>query len=253
MQKEVELTVNGKTLRGIYHIPEFSSNIPLMILFHGFTGLKSESHRIFVKLSRLLSQKGIGVLRFDFSGSGESDGDFDEMTFSSEVAEGGAILDYAVSLPAVDKSRIGLLGLSMGGAVAAIIAGKRSADIRTLVLWAPATAELMRRVFQIRVASAFRDESGRYDLDGLWLNPRFTEDLKQWDCISTVSNYNGKTLIIHGSEDVIVPVDIARQYQKVFSETARLEIIEGADHTFDRYDWEKAVLNKTVDFVLEEL
>lgn len=253
MQKAVELVMNGKTLRGMYHSLESSAKSPLVILFHGFTGFKSETHRIFLKLSRLLEKKGMAVLRFDFSGSGESDGDFEEMTFSSEFIEAEAILDYARALPNVDQSRIGLLGFSMGGAIAGTLAGKRSGDIKILVLWAPATMKILKRNLTSRLASAWRDERGCYDLDGLWLNAGFLEDLAGWDSLSSISNFNKEVLIINGSEDSTVPVEVARQYQEVLLKKAGLEIIEGADHTFTRHDWETEVLKKTVAFLTARL
>lgn len=83
MQNAVELQSRGLTLRGMLHIPaNISGKIPMVVIFHGFTGNKMEPHFILVKLSRLLETKGIASVRFDFAGSGESDGDFSEMTIS---------------------------------------------------------------------------------------------------------------------------------------------------------------------------
>src|SRR5690554_6935674 len=138
MQKAIELTVKGKTLRGMYHRPDQEGKYPTVILFHGFTGDKLEPHRIFLKLSRRLAAGRTAMLRFDFSGSGESDGDFEEMTFSSEVREAEAIVDYAQSLPTTDGENLGVVGLSLGGAVAATLAGRRPEALRALVLWAAA-------------------------------------------------------------------------------------------------------------------
>src|SRR2546426_5960176 len=51
---------------------------PGVVLFHGFTGDRMESHWLFVKCSRALALAGIASLRFDFYGSGESEGEFSE-------------------------------------------------------------------------------------------------------------------------------------------------------------------------------
>src|ERR1700737_4360766 len=79
MQRAIELVYNGMTLRGMEHIPHASSNekLPAVILFHGFTGNKLEPHRLFLKISRALEQLGFACFRFDFLGSGESDGNFE--------------------------------------------------------------------------------------------------------------------------------------------------------------------------------
>jgi alpha/beta superfamily hydrolase len=88
MQKAVEIQSRNLTLRGMLHIPEgVSGKVPIVCIFHGFTGNKMEPHFIFVKLSRMLEARGIASIRFDFGGSGESDGDFIDMTISHELEE----------------------------------------------------------------------------------------------------------------------------------------------------------------------
>ena len=64
-------------------------------------------------------------------------GRFEDMTVSSEVEDGLAILDYVKSLDFVDQSRIAIHGLSMGGCVASMVAGLRDADVCALSLWLP--------------------------------------------------------------------------------------------------------------------
>jgi len=128
------------TLRGMEHIPEKSldEKVPAVILFHGFTGTKLEPHRLFLKISRALEKQGIASFRFDFLGSGESDGDFEEMTVSKEIEEAHAIVDFVKRDGRIDPSRIYLLGLSMGGLVASVVAGERPNDVAKLILMAPA-------------------------------------------------------------------------------------------------------------------
>lgn len=255
LQQATELEVGGKILRGMFHLPEEGDIFPTVIMFHGFTGHKLEPHRMFVKLSRLLCEKGIAVARFDFSCSGESDGDFEEMTFSGEVCEGEAILSYIRSLPTTDPRRIGLLGLSMGGAVASVVAGRNPYATKTLVLWSAADIEIMKAIFQAKKAdgAAFCDERGFYDIGGLWLNPDFHNDLTRWDTYDEIAKFQGKTLIVHGREDETVPVATAHRYYEVLGERAKAVIIEGADHTYNRHDWEKALFEETSRFLVAEL
>ncbi|KLU63127.1 hypothetical protein CEB3_c04770 [Peptococcaceae bacterium CEB3] len=58
------------------HFPTDMSDeeIPAVILFHGFTGTKLEPHRLLLKISHALEKLGFASFRFDFLGSGESDG-----------------------------------------------------------------------------------------------------------------------------------------------------------------------------------
>ncbi|HHW12492.1 MAG TPA: alpha/beta fold hydrolase [Firmicutes bacterium] len=255
MQKPIELVVKGKTLRGMYHYPDGDGIYPTVILFHGFTGNKLEPHRIFLKLSRRLTASGLAVIRFDFSGSGESDGDFEEMTFSSEVFEAQEILKFVSYLPTTDAERIGLVGLSMGGAVASIIAGNNPSTVKALVLWAAADIDTIMGIYRQQEKKGYflRNEHGQIDIGGLWLNENFYADLGKWNTYETLQAYQGPALILHGTGDEVVPPTTAEQYQAALGGRARLIYIPEADHTFNRHAWEEQVLTETTKFLTNTL
>ena len=138
MERYVECESRGLTLRGMLHVPDQRpGKVPFVILFHGFCDDRNEINFVHTELSRRLCERGIASVRFDFAGSGDSDGRFEDMTVSSEVEDGLAILDYVKSLDFVDQSRIAIHGLSMGGCVASMVAGLRDADVCALSLWIP--------------------------------------------------------------------------------------------------------------------
>ena len=89
MIKNIEITnKEGKTLRGFLTMPEnFSGD--LVVMYHGFTGNKTEPAGHFRSLSRLLLVENMGSIRMDFSGNGESDGEFKDFTFDTLIAEIG--------------------------------------------------------------------------------------------------------------------------------------------------------------------
>ena len=95
MERYVECVSRGLTLRGMLHVPDGrEGKLPFVILFHGFCDDRNEINFVHTELSRRLCERGIASVRFDFAGSGESDGRFEDMTVSGEVADGMAILDY---------------------------------------------------------------------------------------------------------------------------------------------------------------
>jgi len=139
------LEVNTQKLRGMIHLPSGKGPFPAVALFHGFGGQRMEPHFIFVKLARLLAKNEIIAARFDFRGSGESDGEFEKMTILTEVEDGMKIMDFLSKHPLVDRTRLGVVGLSLGGCIARLVATERD-NIRCLVLWSAVAdvEELMR-------------------------------------------------------------------------------------------------------------
>lgn len=255
MQKAVEIQSKNLTLRGMLHIPDGTvGKVPIVCIFHGFTGNKMEPHFIFVKLSRMLEAKGIASVRFDFGGSGESDGDFIDMTLSKELGEAKDILDYAKSLNFVDKNRIGVLGLSMGGAVASMLAGERKEDVQSLCLWAPAgnMGELVLRGRTEEDINSMRN-LGYCDIGGLLLGKDFLDDVISLDIFSKSAAYDKNVLLLHGDKDQAVPISTSERYLEIYETRAVLHVIAGGDHTFNRRSWEEEVLDYTIGFFEGEL
>ena len=91
MQHYCEIPTPKGTLRGFFHKPNQDKH-PVCLIFHGFTGQKTGTKFSYVQLSRMLESKGIASFRFDFLGSGESDGNFVDMTFQDELSCARVIL-----------------------------------------------------------------------------------------------------------------------------------------------------------------
>jgi len=253
MQKAVELQSRGLTLRGMLHIPDnFKGKVPIVCIFHGFTGHKMEPNFIFVRLSRQLENLGIASVRFDFGGSGESDGDFIDMTISNELEDAKAILNYAKSLDFVNCKSIGVVGLSMGGVVSSLLARACSDDIKSLCLWAPAS-----NIENIALAYVSDQkkmlEEGFVDVDGLALGKAFFDDVKTLDLMTDLNKFNNNVLIIHGDSDTIVPLNCSDEYLKVYKDKVKRLVIQDGDHTFNNLKWKDEVINYTVDFLSTEL
>ncbi|MBA2875373.1 alpha/beta hydrolase [Thermaerobacillus caldiproteolyticus] len=252
MQTAITLEHNGMTLRGMEHIPgtACSQKVPAAILFHGFTGTKLEPHRLFLKISRKLEQHGIASFRFDFLGSGESDGDFEQMTVSKEIAEAHAIVDLVKNDPRIDTSNIYLLGLSMGGLVASVVAGERPADVKKLILLAPA-GNMYELIMQMIQQEDIDVTTPYYDHGGNLVGREFLEDLKTINVFERAKPYHGPVLLIHGTGDDVVPYHVSNVYrQRCYGDQATVHFIEGANHTFDRHDWETEVIETIRRFVV---
>ena len=203
MENCVELARPAGRMRGMLHLPQrldFRPPWPAVALFHGFTGSRTEARFLFVSFSRLLARHGIASARFDFMGSGESDGEFQDMTLSGEIADAGAILDWLGRVHGVDRRRLTLLGLSAGGTVAGCLAGDRGTEVRGLVLWAPAgeiSERIRERAEALRQAVASSAPAARDPMDygGSRVGPGYLADAAQVQVLQRSCAYAGPVLV----------------------------------------------------------
>jgi len=238
---------SGKTLRGMLHLPAATMTRPVagVVLFHGFTGDRMESHWMFVKCSRALAHAGVASLRFDFYGSGESDGEFRQMTLRGEIADGRAAVALLRAQTGLDPERVGLLGLSLGGTVAATLAP--SLNAKAVVLWSAVAHTARLRELVKKAARKIPGKPGALEYDARELHPRLIEDVLKVEPIRHLAHYHGPTLIVHAEKDEAVPVSHARDFfQAAGADTKELAIIAGADHVYSSFPWEHEVITRTV-------
>ncbi len=103
----------------------------LVILCHGFTGNKIESGRLFVHTARVFQKAGLDVLRFDFMGSGDSSGDFSQMSPNTQIQDALDVLAWARRR----YKKIALLGFSFGGGTAICAAYQARPRPDALLTW----------------------------------------------------------------------------------------------------------------------
>ncbi|WP_436664149.1 alpha/beta hydrolase family protein [Alicyclobacillus acidoterrestris] len=250
MQRAITLEVEGMTLRGMEHVPEGAEQnpVPAVILFHGFTGTKLEPHRLFLKISRALEAQGIASFRFDFMGSGESDGDFEDMTASTEIRDAKEILAMVRRDKRILQDKVSLLGLSMGGYVAGIVAGDLPDAVHKLMLLAPAGN--LRDIMQaVAAESGVQDDMREFDHGGDVVGRGLYEDVMRIDGFARAKPFRGPVLLVHGTGDSVVPYQVSVKYRDdVYGDAAELQLIEGADHTFNSRPWEQEVIRRVVSF-----
>ncbi len=249
---------HGQQLVGMIHTPEGDKPAPAVLMLHGFTGTRIEPHFLFVKMARRLAAAGYAAMRFDFRGSGESQGNFWEMTVPGEIDDARAALAWLRRHPAVDPDRVALLGLSMGGGVAAAVAGG-DPNIAGLILWSAVSdfaglAKHMRPHAEDASGVLGPQPDGCFDLGGLLLGPAFRDTLIQVQPLDSVRRYAGPALIVHGTNDEAVPPDHAERYlQAMGEERALLHWIQGADHVYSAHVWEEEAFEVTLDWLQDHL
>ena len=96
----VTFEVHGQRIAGVLDIPVGVKHPPVVLMLHGYTGTRNEwsskavPEGLFGRCALAMQNKGIASLRFDFRGSGESDGKFEDMTVESEITDALAAIDF---------------------------------------------------------------------------------------------------------------------------------------------------------------
>ena len=213
-------------------IPDSDSRY-VLIICHGFRGAKENSGRIFTFAERV-NKLGLGVLAFDFSGSGASDGDFANISLSSQVSDLRQVIDY------VDSNynrQLILLGRSFGGSTVLAAAGDNE-KVAGYIFWSTPVklyetfTGIIQEFARLKAGEELqiKDEAGSFRL-----KPSFIEDFAHHDMNNYVHKLASRpALVIHGAADEVVdPANALYIYEN--TPHTELHIISGADHRFTQY------------------
>ena len=230
-------------LAGILHTPKHKKEIGIIIC-HGFTGSKDKN--FIPELARNLERNNFLVLRFDFSGNGESEGKFEERTYSKYVEDLKSAIDWFRK----QIKKICIIGHSMGGSIALIEYSKyRNYDKITLL--APAIKIIKKRFTKVDFQKL--EKQGYIDFIDSWgekrrLTKQYFEDRESYNQIELGKNLDIPTLIIVGDKDESVSVDKCRElFQIIPSADKKLKILKNKDHVFHNKS------NKILKYILEFL
>lgn len=233
MKRELTIRRGRTSLSASLETPEYpeGGKLPLVILMHAL--MMDRREPIFDHITGRLLERGIAVLRFDFSGHGRSGGRFEDMTLPLELEDGAAVLAYGESLPFVDG--ISLLGHSQGGVVASMTAGAFPEKVRSLVLMAPA-ATLAEDARRGRIAGARFDPSRippYISCLGLQVKGEYARTAQTLPIYEESQKYQGPVCLIHGTADSLVPVRASKRYHEIYQNSS-LHLLPGSDHEFYR-------------------
>ncbi len=127
------------TLSGTLTLPKNESDFPVVILISGSGPQNRDEellgHKPFLVISDYLTKNGIGVLRYDDRGVGQSKGDFKTATSVDFATDVESAIAYLKTRKEINKNKIGLVGHSEGGLIAPMVAAK-SKDVNFIVLLA---------------------------------------------------------------------------------------------------------------------
>lgn len=200
----------GATLSGVLHTPSALARGSLL-LAHCFTCSK-DVHTM-TRLARGLSDAGYAVLRFDFTGLGESGGEFSSTTVSHNVRD---LTAAATTLIEHGYGPCGLLGHSLGGAASLLAAAKLKTVRSVVVLGAPADPEHIRHHFVDHEEAIRRDGEAVVSIGGrpFPIAQSFLDDLGEHDASAQTGSLGRPLLVIHAIDDEVVGIE---QGERIFA------------------------------------
>lgn len=256
MQEKVFIkNEKGLKLATIIERPRKKGKLPTVLMFHGFKGYKEEAQ--YSELSKELLKKNIASARFDASGFGESEGNFEkDYRLTNYINDACRIYEYIIHESWVDKERVGVMGHSLGGAVAFIIAAKLS-QIKVLVSVSPPDTYAMRiglgkKIFKWIKKGHVEIDSSRRGKIGIPFS--FALDAIKYDIRKYAAKVKAEKLFILGEEDITVVPDQTMQVYNHARKPKSLVKIKTMQHG---YNWQPEILQKVnkkiVEFFVENL
>lgn len=238
----------GQEIVGTLAMPDTDESVALVLLFHGFKGERDElpivntEEAMYSRTARIFAERGIATLRIDFRGSGESEGEWADTTFTGQINDAVAALDFAGTLEGVDAERIGIIGLSQGGLVGASAAGQ-DARVKSLVLWSAANNPALN--FSNLLPMETMMEGLALEGDAVlpvtlpWgeeteMRRGFFEELFLVDPVANITTYTNPLLVVVGLRDTTVsPQPWAGQVFLNYHEGEESLVVLDGDHIFD--------------------
>jgi len=185
------------------------------------------------RLSRALCGYGYGVLRFDFTGIGNSDGDFGNTSFSSNLDDLVAAADY---LREAFRAPTLLVGHSLGGA-AVLAAADRIPEARAVAtIAAPSDPAHLKQLLAPVADEVRRTGEALVELGGKSFPIRagFLEDLERHALTERLASSKRALLILHSPTDSIVGIDHARKLFEAARHPKSFVSLDDADHLLGR-------------------
>lgn len=217
----------GIMLRARLELPADQKPGTFALFAHCFTCNKNLS--AIRNISRALTSAGFGLLRFDFTGLGESEGDFADTNFSSNIQDLQAAADY------LEKNHTApslLIGHSLGGAAVLYAAADMDSVKAVATIGAPADPKHVTRLITHGLEEINTKGYAEVSIGGrpFTIKKQFIEDLKAVDMPTVLKDLRKAVLIVHSPQDNIVGIDNAAGIFKAARHPKSFVSLDGADH-----------------------
>jgi uncharacterized OsmC-like protein/alpha/beta superfamily hydrolase len=217
----------GESLAARLDLPVDEKPVAYAIFAHCFTCTKNLN--AVVNINRALAREGIATLRFDFTGLGESEGDFSHTSFSSNVSDLIAAADF-LKLQ-FDAPKL-LIGHSLGGAAVLQAARYIPSAIAVATIGAPSNLTHLARFLEPQQKAMATQGEAEITLAGktFRIKKQFLDDLELTHIQETIQNLNKPLLILHSPVDSIVSIENASEIFQMARHPKSFISLDRADH-----------------------
>lgn len=213
MERKVEFKVDKDTLRGSLFTPKGKGPFPGVVFYHG----RGSTRETYLPMAKILSSKGMITLAFDFRGCGESEGIFKNQTHRMGIEDGRAGLEFLLSQD-IDKSRVGIQGVSFGGYVTGMLLNSYD-FIKSVVLRVPASYSDK----QLDTTVQASEEKDFFAKKENWINA---------SSYKGISKFTGSLLVIKSRNDEIVSSEAVDKYFEDAKKTKNKKmVVQNAKHS----------------------
>ena len=221
---------DGQSLAGLLEVPA-SPPRAYALFAHCFTC--SKDLRAAANISHSLADAGIAVLRFDFTGLGESEGDFADSSFSANVADliaAARYLEETHAAPAI------LIGHSLGGTAILKAATDIPSAVAVATIGAPATPAHLHHLFAETREEIEERGAAQVDIGGrpFTIKKQFLEDLERHELPVSIGGLGKALLIMHAPLDDIVEIECASELFRHARHPKSFISLDKADHLLSR-------------------
>jgi len=217
----------GQELVGRLELPANQHPHNFAIFAHCFTCTKNLS--AVRNISRSLTAAGFGVLRFDFTGLGESEGDFEDTNFSGNVQDLVAAADY---LSENYKAPTLLVGHSLGGAAVIFAAAEMDSVKAVATIAAPSNPVHVKNLLKSDIETIEKEGVATVQLSGrsFTIKKQFLDDLETKSLPETAKNMRKALLVMHSPQDELVGIENAEEIYVAAHHPKSFVSLDGADH-----------------------
>lgn len=221
----------GAELSGYLELPLNQEPHSFVLFAHCFTCNKN--FFAVKNIARALSENGYGVLRFDFTGLGESEGDFADTNFSGNVEDLVAASTY------LEKEHIApslLVGHSLGGA-AVIFAAEQLPSVKAVAtIAAPSSVDHVTHLLRSEIPEIKKEGKAIVNVGGrdFTIKEQFLNDLTSKDLKQLIANLDVAYLVLHSLEDSIVEIKNAEELYVAAKHPKSFVSLDHADHLLSK-------------------